>query len=229
MILNINNKKFIFVHIPKCGGTSISHCMSTGNNEFYKYNGFRHNTLEQDIEFCNIQKNSLNINETFVFSSVRNPWDRIVSVYHFHRILKENKYPWVEFCKKHSFLDFIKYSEENHKKMIVFTTYMEFLSQNNEFCVDYIIDFNNINNDFKFISNLFDVTAALPKVNKTNHKEYKFYYNSYSEEVIRNHFINDIKFFQFCFEDPKEFKKSNVNYNKIQKLFPDKLQKHRML
>lgn len=229
MILNINDKKFIFVHIPKCGGTSISYCMSKDNKEFYKYNSFRHNTLEQDIEHCNNQKNSLNINNTFIFSSVRNPWDRIVSIYHFHRILKENEYPWVEFCKKHSFLDFIKYSEENHKKMIVFTPYVKFLCQDEQLKSDYIIDFNNIQHDFKFISSLFNITNSLPKINKTDHKNYKFYYNSYSEEIIRNHFIKDIEFFKFTFEDCKKIQKPIPNFQKIQKLFPHKIEKHKIL
>lgn len=221
MILNIKNFKFVFVHIPKCGGTSISHCLSLGNEEFYKYNGFRHNTLTQDITFSQKQNCYINPDEIFIFSSVRNPWDRFVSIYHFHRIIKENDYPWIEFCKKHSFLDFIKYGEDNHEKMIVYNTYKEFLFYNGKLKSDYIIDFNNLKNDFALISKLLKNKKKLPKINSTDHKEYRFYYNSYAEESIRKHFLEDIELFKFSFEEPKKITLPKPNFQKIKLLFPN--------
>jgi len=91
MIISINNKKIIFVHIPKTGGTSIEHFfgLSIENNVPNKQNLFglfikndkqlyyQHLTINEILEFdhCN--------NYDFCFSIVRNPYDRAISEYNF--------------------------------------------------------------------------------------------------------------------------------------------------
>ena len=65
---NINNElKSIFIHIPKCAGTSMSS---------YKWNlGSGHKTI---FEYY---KDSINLKNYFKWCFVRNPWERIASAY----------------------------------------------------------------------------------------------------------------------------------------------------
>ena len=66
--------KFIFLHIPKCAGTSIGEKLNSHFDELWTYSGFKihHDDLTEDI-----------LKEDFVFTIVRNPWDRLYSQYKF--------------------------------------------------------------------------------------------------------------------------------------------------
>ena len=66
----IPNKKSIFVHINKTGGSSVEHA-------FGVYPDDQHNTAKEYIKELSSRKWSTH----FTFSFVRNPWDRIVSWY----------------------------------------------------------------------------------------------------------------------------------------------------
>ena len=59
MILTIKNKTFFFIHIPKCGGTSISDSLSKKENNFYQFNSFRHNNISEDLK--HIEEKKLNL------------------------------------------------------------------------------------------------------------------------------------------------------------------------
>ena len=67
----------IFIHIPRTGGTSIekSFGLTLGNEE-------KHLSAAELREKAGPEKWA----QSFVFSFVRNPWDRIISLYH-HTLL----------------------------------------------------------------------------------------------------------------------------------------------
>ena len=92
-----HNKKFIFVHIPKCGGTTISKALNIkrdhGTIKMVQPLGFNL-PYYFFIDFFNIlrkiryqaknrnklsQLASYNFNNYFKFSIVRNPWSRAFS------------------------------------------------------------------------------------------------------------------------------------------------------
>ena len=64
--------KFVFLHIPKCAGTSIGEKLNSHFDELWTYSGFKihHDDLTEDI-----------LKNYFVFTIVRNPWDRLYSQY----------------------------------------------------------------------------------------------------------------------------------------------------
>jgi len=86
-------KPYLFLHIPKTGGSSVEQCLPFGrctikdifkdsknNNDFndYGYGAKRHHyTLEQynRIGYTDLDK-------LYKFTFVRNPWDRVVSIFH---------------------------------------------------------------------------------------------------------------------------------------------------
>ena len=79
---SLENKKLLFIHIPKTGGTSIS--------EKLKEMGL--NIWNRDYKFLNhdplfmLSKNN-NLSEAFKFTVVRNPYTRAYSYYiHFKRV-----------------------------------------------------------------------------------------------------------------------------------------------
>ena len=72
--------KFIFIHIPRTGGSSIEQCIT--GDEARKLNTMngreqKHNNLFEYKETMNRET----FNEYFKFTFVRNPWDVMISKY----------------------------------------------------------------------------------------------------------------------------------------------------
>ncbi|MEO0341649.1 MAG: sulfotransferase family 2 domain-containing protein [Bacteroidota bacterium] len=79
-------EKFIFIHVPKTGGTSIEKALITPDCELISNThgkGFilNHLTLEQmaDFSFATVEE----FHEYFVFGFVRHPYDRTISGIHY--------------------------------------------------------------------------------------------------------------------------------------------------
>jgi len=129
MIINskyLSKTPFIFVHIPKTGGMSVLNSMSC-------WDPIYHESIESDID--KIKEKKENPDDYFKFTIIRNPWDRIVSNFFFHKqrihndtILhkvlfnkkeKEKLKKWIIlheaedlFWKKYEFKDWLKFLEE---------------------------------------------------------------------------------------------------------------------
>ena len=92
----INEKeKFIFLHIPKTGGTSINDAvmkeLGTRTTNFRHYNLRRHGLLKEEAD------------QYTIFSVIRNPFDRVVSSYEHFLISAyggcEKTYPFYEYVR----------------------------------------------------------------------------------------------------------------------------------
>ena len=89
-----SSKRFIFIHIPKCAGTSISTALNTRGARL-QLNGMP--TRKEKVVFnsgslahITAEKLRSTLPEAtwrnyFKFTFVRNPWDLSVSLYHFHK------------------------------------------------------------------------------------------------------------------------------------------------
>jgi len=206
MIINLKNKKFgvIFVHIQKSGGSSIIDFFNVRKN---------HNKIYHDIEF--IKRNSLKLNNFFKFVVIRNPWDRIVSFFHYHKQKTMNiNFPtrtW-EYIRNLNFTQFIRSSQFQYwSSRNNITNYIKY--QNVPY-IDYYIDFNNLKKDFELIKKLTGINKNLPHINKSKHDSYqKYYRNAKNKDIIQCLFKEEIKFFDFKFDCPTNFK--SLNNNKI--------------
>ena len=67
-----NNKKFIYVHIPKTGGTTIEKVLGSDSS----------GKLRGHISLKDVKKRLDDYDECISFVTVRNPWDLYVSNYH---------------------------------------------------------------------------------------------------------------------------------------------------
>ena len=86
--MNISDKyKLIFFHIPKCAGGSVKKCLGYKNNDLTNMkSGLRQSVLlGVDIAFWNKKVYPEKWKEYEKFTIVRNPWDRVVSIYHFRK------------------------------------------------------------------------------------------------------------------------------------------------
>ena len=203
--------KYVFIHIPKTGGTSIRNRL-THNDKFScdVISIWDDCTPEQLASFPRVtdelrchysisdaknyfKKHNLDWNEYFKFSFMRNPYDLHVSNYHyFNQVIKNKKNiteDQIKACENaetfESYINNLKNSGESQHKYIM---------DAGEMGVDFIGKFENIKNDFKYIvdsimpsSIITEEEYRLPKLNTTNRRKYSEYY---TPELIS--IVNDV-------------------------------------
>lgn len=193
--------KFIFIHIPKCGGSSIESLFGYNlwdrgkfPSHFCSYDLFlgkdsssakylQHSTITEIREM----KNDL-IDDYFSFSFVRNPWDRHLSDFFFYGGQKRCDFknfllnpPSLDLSHSMPQLDFI-------------------CSSDGEFLVDFVGKFENIQSDFDTICDKIGIDRQkLPHTNKSNHKHYTEYYDDKTREIVAEKYAKDIEYFGYKF------------------------------
>lgn len=113
----INHKyKFIFLHIPKTGGMSIGQTLNTMLDNYTRYEGF-------NIHYEKFDKNLFQ--DYFVFTFVRNPWDRFYSQYKFKEFLYKHSLSYVIDNLEDLWVDFY-YPQEEIKDSKTFLEHFEY-------------------------------------------------------------------------------------------------------
>jgi len=198
MIINLKNNKLkiIFTHIQKSGGSSIIDFFNVKKS---------HNKIEKDILILN--EKEIKLNSVFKFTVIRNPWDRMVSFFHYHK--QKLKIQAWKYIKDLNFTQFIKSKHfEFWAKRNNITNYIK---HNNISRIDYYIDFNNLKKDFELIKLITNIKRNLTHVNKSKHEEYKKYYrNENNKHIISSLFKDEIDFFNFKFGKPTDLKTLNT-------------------
>lgn len=208
-----HDKKFIFIHIYKTGGTSVMHALqpfarqvprpmklllAVVNRYQIKLPAAIRRVLpypmHSNAQFLRDALTPEVFDDYFTFAFVRNPWDLQVSLYHY--AVKE---PW----------------NYHHKEIVAlgsFDAYVEWRlkqgqRQQNSFVVDEdgkrIVDFvgkmENIDADFQEICKRIGVEAQLPHINKSAHKPYQDYYTDATRDAIGELCREDIETFGYTF------------------------------
>jgi hypothetical protein len=185
----INHKhKFIFIHINKCGGTTID---TLFNGEFAGHKKAFHYEELYPKEF----------NNYFKFTFVRNPWDRVVSFYHYQVKRKWDFYP---FNKTIPFKKFVKEWLRQMPGQTTLNTnscYDWISDKNDDLLVDFIGKLENFQQDFNAICDTIGIERQkLPHENKSKHKHYTEYYNEETKEIVAKKYAKDIEYFGYKFE-----------------------------
>jgi hypothetical protein len=131
------------------------------------------------------------------FAFVRNPWDWEVSHYHYimntQRHLKHNL-----VGRLNSFDEFVEYGMEKTSEKNIFKKML--CNPEGELIVDYVGRFESLENDLKIICEKIGIESIkIFHKNKSNHKDYKSYYNNRTIELVGTHHDEDIKMFGYNF------------------------------
>ena len=177
----IDEHKAIFIHIPKNAGNSIVKCFSWPEVSYFHP---QHDTV------YDIKKKFPELYQKWKkFAVVRNPYDRMVSWYFFHKenpehlLEKErvNNISFNEWIKKN------KFSHRGHK----------WLYKPQHTWVDdtvNILKFENLNND---INSFLNTKLELPRLTKTNREHYLLYYDKDSLNIVYNKYKEDFKKYNY--------------------------------
>lgn len=197
---DFDQKKAIFIHIPKCAGIAVKRALfediATAHTKLSTYG----KVFEPELFLT-----------YFKFTFVRNPWDRLVSAYHF---LQRGGYgdadkKWFEreLSGYKDFDDFVRnwLKAENIHKHIHFIPQVEFLQDENNdgVKIDYVGLYENIENDFDYIARRLGLENTLKRENASPHKSYKDYYCGATREIVRAVYLRDIERFGYDFENSR--------------------------
>jgi hypothetical protein len=211
------DKQFIFIQPPKTGTTSIVRWLEENTNIDVEYSSRYkkhitaftwYNTLNDDV-----------YDSTFKFMFVRNPWDRLVSEYHYLKMIAETPSNNIlhdphtaltmAFFDKHKydFTDFVKFVADTWEEerppfpvhylkdnTLVKYAAMNFPTHHGRFIVDYVGKLETIQQDFNLICNRLDITPGkLPHHNKTTrNKDWREYYTDSTMDLATLAYIEDI-------------------------------------
>ena len=146
----------------------------------------------------------------FKFSIARNPWDRAVSFFFWEmrqdpRIKPEKKFyhhlgiPFDEIGQlRELFANFLNSGD--------WPSNDPFYVMNGKLCVDYIIRYENLQNDFSEVCRRIGIPEMpLPRLKggiRSNKYHYTDYYNDETKELVAQRHANDIRLFGYTFEKP---------------------------
>lgn len=184
--MSIVTNDFVFIHVPKTGGTSIENVIGgTGHqsiSDIYNDGGdeFGNRLPEGDA--------------IPVVAFVRNPYDRIVSAYHF---LKQIDY---EVELPESFDEFVRRIDEfiGHEDLPHLLTQSSLLTFNGRMVCNNLYYFENYEYEVKHFFKSFNINANVRHVHKSNHLHWTKYYRDPSlSEIIYSRYKEDFDNFKY--------------------------------
>jgi len=206
----VNDKyNFIFFHLYKCGGTSVRKLLDNYEGTKSIIGG---HTLPEDVKthyYVRGKKYQDKFDSMFKFTVVRNPFDFLLSVYHYAKLYETHFWhKEVEFMDFQDFpIFYLNKIEESkrtrtHGRNEIVTLYQFITDKNNKVIVDYIAKLENIDNDMNIILNKIGVpNIIMPKtnVNPANAKSYQEVYTDKTRDFVEKHFRKDLEYFEYEF------------------------------
>jgi len=179
-------KKPLFIHIPKAGGSSIQDIIKKHNKDL---TDCLHNSV---TDYSKEYRNSC-----FVFTFVRNPYDRLLSA---HKYLTNGfgNEGDKKFGKTLSsdFKYFAKNQLNNNMNWLHFRPMIHWLNDD----IDFIGKTENYEHDFNFVCDKIGIPQQqLPHKNKSNHKHYTEYYDGETKQIVAEKYAKDIEYFGYEF------------------------------
>ena len=201
--------KIIFVHVYKVAGISISRSLERNpfpkliNNNEYLYYHYKKRFKNKNIVYENeyISKHSKAIEyknyfkddykQYFKFAFVRNPYDWQVSLYSYMQ--QHENHPQHQIVKNMDFNNYLiwRCSEDKNYQ------YEYLVDEKNNFIVDFIGKFENLDRDIKVLEEKLEFKFNLPFTNKSIRKNYKDYYDEKNKELIFKNFKKDFEILNY--------------------------------
>lgn len=207
--------KTVFVHIPKTAGTSIVDTLYDINGHDTSEYFDKHESVSDIMSYLNWIK----FYDYTKFTVVRNPYDRLVSWFHYYRSFWLNREhgerPCSEKCisefMKGNFNDWVAKLKPYHDSTcqtdvacpfhIISPQYRYLIDSHERIMLDFIIRYENLNEDWGLVSRALKIEHRnLPVSNKTEHKHYSEYYNESSISKVERIYKKDLDLFKYSFK-----------------------------
>lgn len=211
----ISNKyKYIFLHTPKCGGSSIEKVLLQNETNLTDKDFkdiFWANNLSEEIkkEFFIGKVNETQTHASqhytadmlksefpnkfkdyFKFTFVRNPWDKAVSEWqYFSKIIPDYNIEFKDSINSKKYWGHPYPWTEHSWLQLLFALECDFVGR-----------FETLQQDFYIVCDKIGISRQqLPHANTTNHKHYVEYYDDETREIVASLYKQDIEYFGYKF------------------------------
>ncbi|MDO9263748.1 MAG: sulfotransferase family 2 domain-containing protein [Desulfosalsimonadaceae bacterium] len=211
--------RFIFFHVPKVAGISIREALKNYAEEPGRFkinrpnrqiNG-NPNPLYEMWKSSLLHAKAIEVKKElteklykrfFKFAFVRNPWDWQISMYHF--ILKEPAHVRHHLVKSMAgfdeYLDWVIQNKNPYPKGATKFQKEILTDKDGQLMVNFIGRYETLEDDFKEVCDYLKISASLPRLNRTDHKDYRSYYKEQTIKKVEEHFKEDIELFGYKFD-----------------------------
>src|SRR5262245_58197116 len=131
----------------------------------------------------------------FTFAFVRNPWDWLVSLYHYLLKTPSHRHH-LRVLAMRNFREYAEFEIARGKR-----SQSDFVcDRHGKAIVNFIGRFETLHEDFAMVCWRLRIHAALPHVNRSGHADYCTYYRNDSVvDLVADHFRRDIDLFGYSF------------------------------
>jgi len=206
---DFTGKPFIFIHVPKTAGVSVSDLLGPHSKPYEDDLDLRQHILRtepdllgrfQGILFWHISARSLrtfyppeHFQGSHTFGFIRNPWDWLVSMYTFIRVA--DGHPEQMIAGHMSFEDFLRFWRAKNVQQ------WDFIGDGDRLLVDKVYSFENLDDEvFKLANALGTPPTVAPRLNATPHDPYQAYYTAETARWVADVCARDIELGGYQFE-----------------------------
>lgn len=166
--------KIVFIHIPKTAGKAIETALG-----FIPSNPFIHNDYQEHLKIFG------GISKYFSFSFVRNPFDRLVSLYCYFTQISPGK----EQYKHLTFKEYL-FMHAQRKNQV------DWISHDGRFVVDHIGKYEQLPSAWKYVQRkVFEMTGNvledLTIFNVSKHEHFSTYYDQEAIDHVQRIYAQD--------------------------------------
>lgn len=139
----------------------------------------------------------------FTFSIIRNPWDRMVSMYHYRKIQVKNIPEDMTFSEYIYLLNKDRGTGLFKYHGYYFSNADYLLDDHGEILVSYVGRYENRESDMKKIAEftgIHDIGKIFTQKSRENSESYRQYYNAESRDIVADLFRKDLDLFGYTFD-----------------------------
>lgn len=183
------DKGWLFIHVPKTGGTSIRRVLGMGPNNPLWSGAFGH-----EWEHCTLEMaRRLGYWNCFSFAFVRNPFDRFVSEWVWQRETRDLD------------MTFRAFAQDTEKRLRVGLGYTHIRPQSGFFpkgSLDFVGRFERFEEDARDLFERLGLnTQHVPHLNGIERASYQPYYDEETKALVRATYRKDLERFDYSFEE----------------------------
>jgi hypothetical protein len=193
--------KYIFIPVPKTGSCSIHYALGHTKNwgePSEHHAGIRKVLLDHPLSF-----------HFFKFGFVRNPWDRMFSLYFDFTLNREKQYSKLIILKNDLFSEFrdfndfcVRFADSRWAHRIFLQPQHSLVTLVDGTPIDFIGRYENLNGDFRIVSDILNMTPReIPHINAGSYDgTYRDYFNNEAKRAVAKFYREDIERYDYTYE-----------------------------
>ena len=205
-------KRFIFVHVSKTAGSSISklvepHCIKEQKNLPLKLLSraglvpnwrWHHYRIHAPLRVPERRMPAGLFEKMTKFAVVRNPWSRLVSEYHYKMQGRGQQRRMVE--RLGTFSNWLRWMGSASDTSPYKPQVNMLKRRDGSMGIDHLLRFESLATDWNAFSKSIGISEALPVLNTSSHQDWRAYYAKEDAEFVADVWKKDIEAFEYRFD-----------------------------